>query len=78
MQQDLIDYLLRESCAHINRIRIMVEPIPKIDSAPELKPFVCVESDEFLSKIREKKPIAQWSLRDFALVDVMPWLVLSM
>ncbi|MBM75023.1 MAG: hypothetical protein CMK59_06465 [Proteobacteria bacterium] len=74
MKQGLMAYLCHDSCKHIERIRIMVEPVPKIDSIPELKPYVCIESDAFLSNIREQRAAAQWSLIDFALLDSTPWI----
>ena len=63
-----------QKAPHIKRIRVLLEPIPEIDVAYELKPFVCIETDGILEKLSSQEACAEWSLEEFALIEEMPWI----
>ncbi len=65
---------LIQKAPHIKRIRVLLEPIPEIDVAYELKPFVCIETDGILEKLASQEACAEWSLEEFALIEEMPWI----
>lgn len=65
---------LIEKAPHIKTIRVLLEPIPEIDVAYELKPFICIETENIVEKLIAKDTCAEWSLEDFALIEEMPWI----